>query len=263
MNIFKSEKLKKVCILSISIFTLIVVFSATSAWFASIRTTSTDGTGFITTKEPSVIESLEIHPEIKDSENNITNYSYQETATSTYNPQTKTWSGDTTNEKFQLGTYSSLSPIHSTLLLLKIKEGSSSCKFKITTTTDYTSSLVGIDTTNKPTKEIATSGNPFSSILRFSYFEYDSKPSFDFTSTTLDSKKAFYTIPSTGFIKEDNYQKELTFTDENVKSTTTYIAIIMEYYDEGIQYIYSLNLGASALENDANITYSADWKIEL
>ena len=261
MNIFKSKKLEKVCILSVSIFSLIAVFSATSAWFASIRKVDTNGGGFISTAEPSVIDSLEIHPEGKDDNGNTTSYSYQDTATSTYTASSKTWSG-VTDDKFQLGTYSSLSPNHSTLLLIKLKDNASNASLKLTTTKAFTDSLVGIDTNNKPTTEIASKGNPLSSILRFSYFEYEDKPtSFDYTSTTL-TKKGFYELPTTGFVTEDKYTKSISFSD-SIASTTQYIVIIMEYYDEGIQYIYSMNLGSTVLEDESDIKYTCDWKIEL
>lgn len=259
-----TPKLKIIAMTSMSIFSLAVLFIATSAWFTAVRNVKTEGDGFVVTTEPNVIESVEIHPEVVTDSNTVY-HSYQEEATSTYDVSTKTWSGDTSNNKFQLGTYSSMSPNHSSLIVLKLIDNASSnsnLSLKIKTNKTYSESLVGLDSNNKPTTSIASSGNPLSSILRFSYFEYDEAiTDYDFTSLTFE-KKSFYTV-SSGFITESDYSQTITLSDSNIKSTTKYIAVVMEYYDEGIQYIYSMNLGADVLNTEGDITYTCDWGIYL
>jgi hypothetical protein len=147
------SKLKIIAATSITIFTLASLFVATSAWFTAKRTVEANGDGFIASQEESPIDTLEIHPEVSSD----THFSYQETATSTYDVDKKTWSGDTSKDKFQLGTYSSMSPVHSTLLLIKLKDDISTdetLSLTISTTTSYSDSLVGKDSNNRPTKEI-------------------------------------------------------------------------------------------------------------
>lgn len=241
--------LKIIASTSVTLFSLCICFIATFAWFYANRAVDTTGNGFITSAEPSKISKVEIYSE-DTSSTTVTHYKYSTTPTSTYED------GEWSSTSFDLGTYSSLDRIHTSLIVITLTE-EENYSYDINTSTDYSSSLVSFSN-NQPKNKLQEKDNPLSSIIRFLNVNY--LDSFDYSNTvsTDENKLSFVNKEGTTF-PEENYRETISVTSEN---SSNKIAIIVEYYPDALQFIYSINLGNDVLNNDV-LTFKCDWGIVI
>ncbi len=297
----------KIAMVSIIVFPLVALMHATFAWFLAQRNVNNGINGIVATLPNKVIDKLYVFQEEKSGEAN--NYRHYDTKPSAiFDVNKNQWTkGGNDPDKLGLGTYSSLYPFHSSLMVLKVNENATSediNKFtlNIVTGTIYDKSLVYRDTnsnatinTNGGRNLLQPTGNPLSSIVTFNYAstrteiletdEFDGKKlnsTYSDFSNNLDPGKlinatfknsAFYTMNKNND-GVDVYSEKISIVDPNsqnnqsiISKDTKYLVIIVEYFNEGLQYIYSLNIGNPNLEpkqdntGDNTISFICDWSI--
>lgn len=304
----------KIAMVLIIVFPLVALMHATFAWFLAQRNVNNGINGIVATLPNKVIDKLYVFQEEKSGEAN--NYRHYDTKPSAiFDVNKNQWTaGGNEADKLGLGTYSSLYPLHSSLMVLKVNENVTSddvnkFSLNIVTRTSYEDSLVYKKTNDGSTNDSDTrdrnllkkEGNPLSSIVTFNYMStidsemlvngsLNSKYT-DFNSETNANKEGELFLDKNKFINgafyemndnKDGVDKEHYFPTISIKNSgdtglisidTKYIVIMVEYFNEGLQYIYSLNIGNDVLsggkttskatqslgEND--ISFICDWYI--
>lgn len=304
----------KIAMVLIIVFPLVALMHATFAWFLAQRNVNNGINGIVATLPNKVIDKLYVFQEEKSGEAN--NYRHYDTKPSAiFDVNKNQWTaGGNEADKLGLGTYSSLYPLHSSLMVLKVNENVTSddvnkFSLNIVTRTSYEDSLVYKKTNDGSTNDSDTrdrnllkkEGNPLSSIVTFNYMStidsemlvngsLNSKYT-DFNSETNANKEGELFLDKNKFINgafyemndnKDGVDKEHYFPTISIKNSgdtglisidTKYIVIMVEYFNEGLKYIYSLNIGNDVLsggkttskatqslgEND--ISFICDWYI--
>ena len=312
----------KIAMVSIIVFPLVALMHATFAWFLAQRNVNNGINGIVATLPNKVIDKLYVFQESTVSTGNDKQNIYRQyksNPSAIFDVNKNEWwaeatSADDKYDKLGLGTYSSLYPLHSSLMVLKVNENVTSddvnkFSLNIVTRTSYEDSLVYKKTNDGSTNDSDTrdrnllkkEGNPLSSIVTFNYMstidsemlvngslnskytDFNSEPNANKEGELfLDKKKfingAFYEMND----NKDGVDKEHYFPTISIKNSgdtglisinTKYIVIMVEYFNEGLQYIYSLNIGNDVLsggkttskatqslgEND--ISFICDWSI--
>lgn len=291
----------KVAMVTIIVFPLIALMHATFAWFLAQRNVNNGINGIVATLPNKVIDKLYVFQE-KKTENAINYRQYDPEAKAVFDVNKNQWTaGGNEADKLGLGTYSSLYPLHSSLMVLKVNQNATSedinkFSLNIVTGTKYEDSLVFRDDNTNPRKLLNDKGkNPLSSIVTFNYAStssemFDEKNNLNSDYNDFYSKNnkqnqpmlddntpfinnAFYTMN----INNDGveaYSKTISIVNPNsqnnqsiISKDTKYVVIMVEYFNEGLQYIYSLNIGNPALEpkqdnnGDNTISFICDWSI--
>lgn len=252
----KNNSLKIIASTSVTLFSLLAFCVSAFAWFTANRNADADGDGFVTANEPSKIAKVEIFSESTGTGTSTSPipYKYNTEASATF--ENGKW--DNTS-LLNLGTYSNFDKIHTSLIVITLSEAET-FTYSLKTDTEYTNSLVSYSN-NKPTKELEENGNPLSSVIRFSNVTYVN--SNDYTSLNLTdstSKTSFVNEATDGrSFPQDSYTQAIEVTST---TSTNKIAIIVEYFPEALQFIYSINLGNDALNNNT-LSFDCDWSIEV
>lgn len=258
MKLRKTD-LKIIAATSMTIFTLAAVFVATTAWFTAARKVNADGDGFDVVSYDGLVKQITAHKLNSVSDGTRT---YDKTAALTYTVDAKTGSVTMTGDTASLGIYDSLQSetVFSFLYVITFdanvaKTKSSNINVVPSTTTDEENSLLK--------KKIATTDNPMSSIISFSYDKSDSSDygySIDFANKDheefLDISTSSYKQTLTG----------MSITPTSITSNDEYYGFVYVSYEiSNIEYIYNLNLGSEVLNSisTSNITYIQDWKITI
>lgn len=269
----------KIAMVSIIVFPLVALMHATFAWFLAQRNVNNGINGIVATLPNKVIDKLYVFQEKRTE--NATNYrQYDPEAKAVFDVNKNQWiEGGSIEDKLGLGTYSSLYPFHSSLMVLKVNENVTSedinkFSLNIVTGTSYGDSLVYRRTNDgntinddKPDRNpLQSSGNPLSSIVTFNYVstssemltdKYLSNGYNDFYSKindqgqlALDGKtfinSAFYKMnENKDGVKNEDYFPVISIVNPNnqnnqniISKDTKYIVIMVEYFNEGLQYIF-------------------------
>ena len=244
---------------SMTVFSLAAVFVATAAWFTASRKVDSNGDGFEVVSYDGLVKSITGHELDSISGNTRT---YKETPTLTYSVDSKTGSVTMTGDKTSLGVYDTVQSqsVFSFLYVITFdakvaKTKSSNINIIPSTTTTQENSLLN--------QSIASSDNPMSSIVSFSYG----------TSTTMTDG---YSIDFTNKDHEEfleispvSYNTTLSgasIESSNITSDDEYYGFVyISYVTSNIEYIYSLNLGSEVLNliKTSSIKYKQDWKISI
>ncbi len=265
------EILDNLALSMVIIFPMIACFYATAAWFSSNRKANSENGGFDTTLPKTLVDKVEVFEEIKDSDGNNTYYTYNNTPNATWSSSSKSWSYSAgVTDIFGMGTYSMLSSEHSSLILIKISDSATDSeleKFNLSvyTTTDYDSSLVKYDKDTLSYNSLKNSGNPMSSVITFKFFSLTEYPDttssiIDFTSKKSDATNGFYSLNDNTEVDESSYSTSIS-SGLSLTTSTKYIGLIIDYFGDGLQYIYSLNVGNEVLESEDPVTFNCDWGI--
>lgn len=236
----RKNTLKIIASTSATLFSLFTLFVSSFAWFLAKRNADADGSGFITSKEESVLESVEIHEQTTSG----VNYKYNENYSGRYVRSGSNFTYESSSSsKIDIGSYDRLlNPNNSIFLLFKLKTDASddSYKFNVTCKTDttYATSPFYVNSEKKLENELTESGNKLSSIIAFSSHTFSSTVSYDFSNET---------ISSTSIADIDTSSSSVTYHSSlNLLNNTSKIlafGLILEYNVENIEYLYSLNIG--------------------
>ncbi len=128
--------------------------------------------------------------------------------------------------------------------------------------------------------DIALNNNPLSSIIVSHYFLFEDDPS-DNEGTYQKQNKVinevstsclpidvsgFLDSNSASFVEFDgnnvNFNKRVKLFDGDI-SGMTHIGIVVDYFNESLEYIYSFFLGHDALNNENGLHFRCDWTMEI
>ena len=260
-------KLRLVAAISMAMFTAFTFCCVSLAWFYSIRTTNLDGSGFISTELPGIVESVEFHEMITatDSSSDI-EYKYNETATLAFNIDSSKnggidyTKGDSTTT-VDIGTYSTYGAKRSLLILFNLREDGSDSDYNFTlkaTTTmeDFSKTILG------DSGSIDQNNNSISDVIQF-YTVALSEVKYDFSD---DTTKADITNNSMKFISIKNNAASLENSSLSLiknESKAKAIAVILSYNSEALELIYTKYIGSSVLGNGNIYFKTIDFKLSV
>lgn len=287
----KNNKLRILAATSVTIFSLAVAFTGAFAWFSINKAVNSNGADNTVQNVTGKLKSVTFHrlsSKVTDpTTGKATSFSFYKNAsgtitynwsnsTGTYVPST---SGDT---RIQLDTYNPLDQEHPLLLLLEFNSEYNTANdyIEITATSRTTDFIGGRDpTTHQPVYD-----------LHDVYKTIDDKPYYGLSSIAYFYKKAMsqnayntfnngqvYTLTKGDleeagrFTEVDNdydtssYSRQITI-DKETSGSVKYIALVVDYYVDAVEYIYSTFLGNSVLESqtyDYTLNFICDWAMEI
>ena len=293
-----NKNLKIVAATMMTIFSLFTCFSATFAWFLASRKINQENDSFEITARFGRFKSITFHElsskAVRDSYYDSTfNFNKTPSGTLTYNwpTHTVTKSGNTT---IALDGYDYLDHEQPLLLILELDKEYSSTNDSpviVDLEVDATAPQVFIgerdadqtnayelddadvifDTGTVVRDEVSIDVNYYglSNAVKFHTIEYSASAfstAFDgesvYSFTHLDNEKSFVSIANSNDASTyTNHITPLIETTGDVK----YIAIIIDYYSDAIEYIYSTFFGDPVLENDYDgfLYFKCDWSMEV
>ena len=300
MAMKKSDnKIKLVAACAVALFSVITCVTGTIAWFTASRISNNDNDSLQVVAPSGIFKKVTFHELIQSERSNDSpvgstyyNYKFNQIPIGTISliPGTSTDLSESYNyassvhdgaTNITLGEYNVLDQRHPLLLLFELDEEHTATVLEPITLNgilDDDTYYMGETTisNNKivPVNELYENGNPLSSVVRFT--------SYGLTSTQLDNLEGTGTYlgnsyDTYNFANANNrtYNSFVDMSDvENpvlndsqmiyrasVGDTLQYIAVIFDYYDESIEYIYSIFMGDELTQEYLN--YRCDFKMVM
>lgn len=269
---------------SVSIFSLIVLFNSTLAWFTSTRNANNSTGDIPISVSRKVLTNFKLYGVIREMGTDgqplplsieATEYNFSSTPTCTmvfdYDNNKTIVTGD---PSFELGTYSLLDSIHPVLGIFEIESNYNS------PTVDQPLSLGAItseefvgdqDEGGTFINELNKVDNPLSSIVYFNCFGLDNLTPITSGDNFVVSKSRIESSTRSSFVEFDENFEQSTFT-KNIdlytatSGTINYICVLFNYFDEAIEYIYTVYLGHDVVTGavgDASLPFSCDFKFSI
>ena len=302
-GIRNNKTLKLVGATSVTLFSLISVFSASIAWFSMNKEVNTNNQEMNVEAVSGRLNKVYFHA-FNDAEPNDETYIFNKTPFVTY---TYDWAdGKVTTEatpsssSWYMGDYTSFDRNHPLLMIFELgsdytseRVGDIYIKAKTTVggflgerntdkTPKYTLPQTQLNDAEHPEAVLMKKANnkdyyALSSVVEFrnrvfSNSEYETFLGQNTGSTLSFASNSFVeeTNNNSAFTNIDNATDEVTFNKEpfvyqsDVSTTVKYIALIVEYSPDAIGYIYSTYLGDSGLNSyDSVLNFSCDWSFEV
>ena len=291
-----NKNLKIIAATSLVIFSLFTCFTGAMAWFTGLQNNSRDVDDMVIVHSTGKLNKITFHElEDKSVGDNYSDceFSFNKTpvGTITYNWQTNTKSTEGNTSVEMIG-YNYLDEEEPLLMLIELNEDyNSSIEPAVVTltTNSETQDYIGKRQANlQPVYDIEDSrlivdsgtvtrdGTDYnvnfyglSSAVKFFTSQYSST---DF-STTFGSAE-YYTFTGLtnqkGFVTISNDGNDSSFVNSispliSTTGTVKYIAVIIDYYSEAIEYIYNTYLGDATLEQDYEgfLYFKCDWLMEI
>lgn len=256
-------KLKIASATSVVLFTLLTVFVGTYTWFQTVTENHHNGEDFVIDNPSATISSIAFY-DLDSIDQNSYKFNSSPIATASIQNETATLPGST----IALGTYMPDSPNHPILMLIEIT-GTSLNIFANTTSDNAIYITDNLDNQGKPIVPSGSS-NPMSSVVQF-YSVGFSKTESDPTSRASRTSNSTISILKSELSKDNQssfaqiengdktgFEKNITLFDGNVNDYA-YMGIVIDYFPESVQYIYSYYMGADV---DA-LGYICDWGMSL
>lgn len=251
------------------IFTLASVFSASIAWFSLMRNTAGDTNTMPVIDQDGLLRKVTFHS---------LNATYTTDSTFAFDAGNNTrgtlvmnWS---TGElegiddvSVSLDRYDPLNQSHPLLMLFEFNKATPGYAVEIKATTE-TDDFVGyIENADD---------NPLSSVIQHSAIYFTSAPTLtnntiQFAKSSLSEAGHFSNIAfdDQGYPiidAEHGFEKEqYFFKDELLQTEITHVGVVIDYYEDAMAYLYSLNLGNPLFDSDATdedagvINFICDW----
>ena len=295
MKKLNKKSVKIIAATAMCIFTLFSVFSASVAWFQAIIQRNVDSNTFAVEDLAGKFKQLTFH----ELANNGKTISTEEEACSfkfnknpfgsiAYNWDTKQFSylGLTS---ISLNAYETLDRYQPVLLLIELQEEYTALEqgeVAISAIVDEAEGKGFIgqrdENTNAPVYDLSDSSiyetksgaNYYwmSSIIRFFSKSFDASSFATFSSATTynltlgDMSKQSHFVEIDDSTETSVFNNNVNIFESAASSSVQYIAIIVDYYPDAIEFIYSTFLGDSTLESaeyDYQLRYTCDWKMEV
>ena len=251
------------------IFTLFSVFSASIAWFEMMRNVDTTNNSMPIEQTVGALESVSVH-QMNYSASTDSSYAFYQTV---YGQEmVVNWPDGTPNSyvNVPLERYDPLSGNKALLLLFKFKDNVVDSDIQILAEST-SESFVGY-ITNK-------SNNPLSSVVKFRSIAFASAPTvtngnynIPFSSLSTSSHFVNMTTDSAGYPTVDatnGFVKNQTLYSGSASTATKYVGIVIDYYEDAMSYLFSVNLGNRLFEMDVSdptagvIDFICDWKMVI
>ena len=258
--------------LSVSIFSLAVLFMGTFAWFTAYRDQQlATQSPFDVRANAAAFKQLTIH-ELDEDNSTASTYKFYADPTGTLDGY-----GSYSGSPVDFGVYTQSDRAHPLLLIFEFSSElhpTASNPTSITAKTEETFVADGeLDEHGDPEIKLDQTDNPLSSIVNFKSFSYPSNQAgditgistynstddtFDYTVASLADAESFVEIDNTGInLEYDDFDDEKTlFTASS--GSIKYVAIVFNYYGDALDYIYSYYMGTPALEYEY-IYFICDW----
>ena len=288
--------LKIVSATAMTIFSLATVFAATIAWFSTNTETASDGMGLNVSYASGRLSYIELHQLNSIAYNrDIPTYKFATLpyCTLTYNWAAGDFAVEGNNNIFQLGQYTLLDQEHPVLMIFALDR-----QYTSETNGDiYIKGLTDVggflgDVVNDlpkydlgdPTEEIfvkrvvdgdvTTDYYALSSVVKFSYKTYTTSAYNTFTqdATTLDFVSNDASLKKgqsfVHFEDEDStpiYTQQPTIYSSTAGEQLQYIAVIMNYYPDALNAIFTTYLRDTVLDDtyDGYLNFACDWTLEI
>ena len=284
-----------VALTSMTIFSLFAVFSGAFAWFTSVNSLSMSGDQFPVVVGNGHLESVTFHRMVSKTRDattgNATSFTFDSNAvgTITYDWATDSASFVPTTEgdtSIALSDYEPLDKEHPLLLLFHLSEAYDTSYDPITiqATAGATGYLGEKNADATPKYRLKDESVVYKTIGTTDYYWLSSVVQFynctfadDSISYQMAVDSAYATTNSlplldnnSRFVSADNEHDTCSFdADDTLFSSTTgtvkNIAIVIDYYPDAIEYIYSTYLGNTILEDtyEGILHYWCDWTMEV
>lgn len=254
----KSGKKKSTTIVlatAVTIFTLATSFTATMAWFTANNNVTANGMTVKVKIEETDVNSMTVHRcNLAASTNTLLKFYETPSVVVSGHGSVQTASG------IEMNDYSTLNQTQPVLLLFTFSDGILNKDVNVTATSD-----------NNDFVSEATSSNigafPFSSAVTFRCASYSSQ-SFPFDNVQTNSLSALqsfvsFTKDGSGNITSYSFNNSLSIYSGSGNTEITYLAVILDYYPDAIDYIVK-NTNYEVFSNHDNcIDFFCDWMLEL
>ena len=289
----KNNKLRIVAATSVTIFSLAVAFTGAFAWYSLNKAVNGKGEENSVTNVTGKLKSITFHrleSKVTDPSTGIaTSFSFYKNAsgtitynwsnyTGTYVPAT---SGDT---RIQLQNYTPIDQEHPVLLLFEFNQEYDTSVDNISiNATSRTGDFLGArdaEHDNVPVYDLATDiykiidGNPYYGLSSIAYFykkamsqtaynTFNGGTVYTLTKSELTVANRFTTVDNEA--ETSSFQIQITI-DKETNGGVKYIALVIDYYIDAIEFIYSTYLGDSTLESaayDYTLNFICDWNMEV
>lgn len=279
-----SSPLRVAAATSVTLFSLVSLFSSTIAWFNSRRVLGNGGSGFEVQKLSLDFQSLTIYPCAATSRTDI----YFDMGEDAYlekltlNESTGEMQSEKGIANLPMGEYTLLDPRHPLLMLIEYKQNitaSSENKVLVTAKTNPADRIYLGEAATLQSQEIATKTYALSSVVRtYSTYYDDLIGESDLTSYRGQDHLLQFNINALegnsfqhgdfahfshqnnivtyiGFDNETNF-----FAAENGEDIRT-VAVILDFHADSLEYIYNKHLGDKTLEEA--IYFQCDWRMMI
>lgn len=288
----KKKLIKIVAATSVAIFSLFSVCTGVFAWFTAIKDVKNDNEVFSVVNVEK-LQKISYHQFVGTPTDNNCSFNKTPVASVTYNQETKSFdkpkngSGQTIDSfTFSLDPYNPMNKHKPMLVLIELSEefnpslDSGLAVVASTETTDFLgakddnhlpkydlgpTSALKIRTVNNTTYHPLSSAVVFRS-MSFSTSEYNTWASTANYEITIENTDE----PDHNFVfvdperDESEFYEESTIYSSDENETIKYIAIVVDYHDSALEYIYSAFLGDPFLEaNDYVLHFTCDWIWEI
>lgn len=254
----------------VAIFTLAATFSGTFAWFQATRTGSTNANEFRINNIGDCVAAIEFHQ--FDSIQTINGVDYfafnsSQSGSVTINNNQAIY---TIQGGLEMEEYSTDDPHHPILILLTIKDSGNA-----TIRARRSNNNVDYDYMASEEYELEErENNTLSSVVEFFAFTYATEGE---TSLASRTRNGYYTLPVSDFERDTEDAKAFAEFDDdgdysgNFRSQVaiyngptagySYIGIVIDYFAESLEYIFSYFLGNDLLSD--GLSFTCDWSLYL
>ena len=263
----KRNNLKIIAASFVTIFSMAVVFVATTAWFTAGRAVDNSAEGFDVVCSSDIVDEIEIH-ELAETATNaednpyLYNYSYVGKYTFDDPKTNKLTYHKNTAETAGIGKYSLFEREKTLLMLYKFRtdikdDVFSRLVFRANNKTKKDDSILNYDSTaGKPNKELAQENNQLSSIVKFSVLPLTTLPSSNinidystYKTYITSNEKTFATIDASQDDALTDYKDCLTLFSSTDGTKYSGLALIISYNSDALEYLFNINLGNDVLDN--------------
>ncbi|MCR5348488.1 MAG: hypothetical protein K6E59_02625 [Bacilli bacterium] len=307
-KIDRKATLKIIAATSVAIFSLAAVFTATSAWFESVRNVDTAGDAFNVKNLSGHLASVSFHKldsKTTDSNGDATSFTFSSTAVGTI---TYDWNNDTGeyvptlegDTRIKLKQYDPMDRSQPLLLMLHLSQAyeTTGPSIRVNGLTAATGFLGARDSSQQPVYSLDDtdiildsrgsvhlvdgSSTPYtvnyywlSSVVQF-YQTTFANDTLSWTYAMTSEYATEHSVPKLNnspdkFVTVDNEAETSSFRNApNLFSssngqTIKNIALVIDYYPDAIEFIYSTYLANAILENTYGsiMSFLCDWSLEV
>ena len=277
MKKFSSRNaLKLVSATSMTIFSLLSVFTATAAWFDSQRNLNEGANEMAIHPVSGNVKKLTIH-KLVDEDNldeNTPNYIFNSSAIASYEIDWNTRNiTSNVTQAVTLSRYTLFNRERPMLFLFELCDPLKASSIEITMTVpdridgqENHNLLETNETTNQPVRALQSSGNPLSSVVKFQTLAFSNTVNYTIPRTSLSSADSFIKMKADG---SPNFQTSRNSKTIGLDATVhtgsvKYVGVVFDYYSEAMEYVYTINLGSDVLnasDLDSSIGFDFDWAL--
>ena len=272
MKKVRKSTLKIIAATSMCIFTLFSVFSASIAWFNLLTQTAGDANTMPINDHDGLLKKVTFHG---------LNSQYTTNSTFAFNAGEGNIRGELImnwntgvpdgigDVSVTLDRYDPLNQSHPLFILFEFNKAVPANTVEISAVTESDEFVGYIENAN---------GNPLSSVIQFSSLYFTAAPTItangtiEFAKSNLSDAGHFSNItfdelgyptidPNNGFVSEQYF----FLGDEDDTTLISHVGVVIDYYEDAMSYLFSVNLGNSLFEGDATnpdagvINFICDW----